>query len=280
MILFSSGKYQTEYTTSYYKKHIVSSVKDFQNIVCQEDYCFAEFKDGMTQGGQHVSNHRANIDWVRSDCLYADFDDGYKVKDFQIEFEKYEYYLATSKSHRILKDGKSCDRFHVVFPIHSVEDQDQHKGYLKVLHKYMFGMEKLDRACIDSSRFFYAFKESTCLYNKGKSIGTIIHRLWEKEPVKVPKPIPVISSSYNRNIISKLDIAFDHGWFDDYSSWIFLGMALKTSGFDLSVWQKYSYTTEDKKKAAYRWQGFSDDGKKGLQYLLDICKNVQKYYKA
>lgn len=277
MNLYSGGKS----IISFPELVMVKNISDFAAVVKTNHYVFAEFKDGLTTStGYPVTSLRSNENWIRSNCLYADFDDGYRIKDFQIEFEKYEYYLTTSVNHRkTKKDEKACDRFHVVFPIHEVTDINQHKGYLKILNKY-FLYGKLDKNCIDTARKFApSGEDSTILYNKGKSIGTIIHRLWENEPVQVPKPIPVISSSYNRNIISKLDIALDHGWFDDYMAWIQLGMALKSSGFDVSTWQRYSYTSEDKKKAVYRWQGFSDDGNITLQYLLDICKNVQKYYR-
>ena len=65
-----------------------------------------------------------------------------------------------------MKHGKILDRYHVIFPIHMVDNIDEHKGYLKMLHKYFFKMDKLDKSCIDSARFFYGNKSTKCFYNK------------------------------------------------------------------------------------------------------------------
>ena len=279
MNLYHSGKYQMAWTTSYPNKSVVKNRDDFVEVVREYDYCFAEFKDGKTQAGQFVKSHRSGKDWIESNCLYADVDDGYEISQFMVDFNKYEYYLTTSKSHQIFKNGKTVDRFHVVFPIHTVDNMNQHKEYLKILHKYFFNMDKLDKACIDSSRFFYANKNTKCFYNDGKSIGNIIHKIWESNPEPKPRPVPKIGSTYNKMIISKIKTAYEHGWFDEYSEWIQLGIAMKASGFELEHWMEFCHTEKDKTDANYKWQGFSEAGSININYLLDICKRVQKYYK-
>lgn len=273
MTLYTSGLYQNMYEPSYPNKHGISTLDDFKQVVCNTDYSFALYRDGYTQSGKFVKNHRCREDWIKSDALYADFDDGFTIKDFAALFSKYEYYLTTSKSHQILKEGAIRDRFHAVFPIKEIEDIERHKAYLKILHEKL--LNKLaDKACVDSARFFFANNKTEVFYNPGKSIDFIIEKIYDKMPKEVIKPEPVISSGYNRMIISRLDKAYKYGWFKDYSNWLNLGMALHKAGFDVTVWQKYCDTDKDVKIADYKWRGFKE-GTLGLNYLLDICKKIR-----
>lgn len=274
MTLYSSGLYQKEYTSSYPNKHDISSLKDFIQVVGTTDYTFALYKDGWTQKGVFVKNHRCQEDWIKSDVLYADFDDGFSIEDFKALFSKYEYYITTSKSHQVLKHGKICDRFHAIFPIEEVHDIKRHKAYLQILHTSFLKKQHLDRACVDSCRFFYANNKTEVFYNPGKGIDGIISKLYDKMPIPQPQPQPTISSAYNRIILSKIDKAYKYGWFKDYNSWVNLGMALHGAGFDLSVWQKYCDTEKDVKMAEYKWRGFGN-GSLGKNYLLDICKKIK-----
>lgn len=278
MILYTSGLYQTKYTTSYGRKRIINNVQDFKDVVSKEDYTFAKFADGRTQSGKWVKNHRSNTDWLESDILYCDFDDGYSIEEFKKDFNRYEWYITTSKSHQKLKHGKRCDRFHAVFPLHyMVQDRETHKQYLRILHKYFFKMDKMDKACIDTARFFYANKDTEVFYNEGKSIGHIIHQIYLKQPEekRVEQKEIKLDSRYNKQILKKVDKAHKYGWFDSYQTWIYLGMALKSSGFDLDVWERYCNTEKDIRMAQYKWKGFSEDGEIGKQYLLNICRKIK-----
>lgn len=273
MTLYSSNYYHNQYATSYSNKHVIYSLDDFKQAVLNKDYSFALYRDGYTQSGKFAKNHRCREDWLKSDCLYADFDDGFTIKDFAALFSKYEYYITTSKSHQILKDGAIRDRFHAVFPIKEIDDIVRHKAYLKILHEKMLN-KHADKACVDSARFFFANKNTEVFYNPGKGIDVIIEKIYDKMPKEVIKPEPIISSNYNRIILSKLDKAYKLGWFKDYSNWVNLGMALHKAGFDISVWHRYCDTKKDVEVAEYKWRGFRE-GVLGKNYLLDICRKIK-----
>jgi hypothetical protein len=274
LTLYTSGYYQTEFTTSYQNECLINTISDFYNIVTTSDYCFAKFKDGYTQSGVFVKNHRHSDDWISSDALYADFDDGFTIIQFQALFNKYEYYLTTSKSHQILKKDKVCDRFHAVFPISTITDIQKHKTYLKILHTSFLKSKHLDPSCIDSCRFFFANKNTQVFYNPGKHIDNIVSKLYEKIPQTIPQPEPIIPKSYHKLMILKLEKAYKLGWFESYNNWLNLGIALHKADFDLSVWQKFCNSTNDIKLAEYKWKGFRD-GKLGMNYLRDICKKIK-----
>lgn len=270
MKLYFNKAYQDNFNNSFVYYIDCNSIKDFDAVVKSSDYCFAAFKDGVTQSGVSVKSRRAKDCWLKSDALYLDIDDGLTIKDFYAKFKDFEFYLATSKSHQKLKHGLKVDRFHIIFPIQEISDINIHESYLKLLNN-MLG-KKADKNCLESSRKFTAYKDSLTWHNKGQDISKILKNM--SLPKIEPKPKLKIHSSYNKLILNKLKLAYNKGWFNEYGYWLKLGMAMKTHGFQLEDWHLFCDTDKDKQQADYKWLGFKDDGVLGTDYLLNICKHI------
>ena len=127
----------------------------------------------------HQAFSRRSTNFLGSDCLFADFDDGMSIEEFQNQYRDYSYYISTSKSHRKEKNGVACDRFHAFFPITHTTDQSQYLTYLKKLIQIMGS----DPACKDSSRFFFGNPNCEVFSNQGKSIIELLDSVELEKPV-------------------------------------------------------------------------------------------------
>lgn len=285
MMLYISGGMQDAKESSFPYACEILTAEDLRLIAAGSDYCMAEFADGYTDKGVFKTSHRAARDFIKSDVLYADIDNKgctannqYSIEKFKKQFEQFSYFITTSKSHQKGKDGDPpLDRFHVFFPLeHAIEDKNKMKGYLRALHKHAFKMETIDRACIDVARVFYGNPSNESWYHDGKSIHSVIDANWkadEKANIaeKNDGQVIVITDPMRNLIIGSLDKAYTLGWFDEYSHWINLGIALKQAGFNLRVWLRYCHTLKDVEMAERKWETFHPDGSlNGMQYLYQI----------
>lgn len=289
MKIYLSNKLLDQYETSFPFCHEIKSARELQEIAARSDYCMAEFMDGYTQNGCFKKNHRARIDFLKSDVLYGDIDnDGcsltnqFSIQDFENKFASYEYYITTSKSHHKQKGDKPpLDRYHVLFPLESeVANRELHKEYLRILHKKLFGLNTIDKNCIDVARMFYGNPNNETYYHFGKSIQSEIKRYYEienrdKPEEQVSEKCIKVSEPIKRIIIPSLDEAYRLGWFDDYGHWINLGIALKEADYDVSVWLRYCHTEEDVELAEKKWDTFHPDGSlNGMKYLYQIHQKL------
>lgn len=287
-MLYISGAMQIRGETGFYSACEILSADDLELIAAGSDYCMAKFKNGFTEKGAYKRGHCAAKEFIQSDVLYADIDNEgctmdtqFSLEDFKRRFSDYEYFISTSKSHmKPKKDDPPLDRYHVFFPLeYSVTDKIVMKGYLQVLHRHFFGMKTIDPSCIDVARKFFGNPNNKSYHNEGKRIHGIIDRLWndeknkeqEKEVEKNKQPFISITDPMRRLMIPSLDKAYKLGWFDEYKSWINLGMALKHAGYDVSVWLRYCHTDEDIDLAEKKWDTLNPDGSlNGMKYLYQI----------
>lgn len=140
------------------------------------------FSDHITEGFKTIKVDMDKIqDLVKSDYYYSatsfrngyrkkenaergqnliilDFDEGTKLEDAKEMFSVYDCIIATTKSHRIKKNGKINDRFRVILrtdkPIDLTPEQ-----YSKMMNEIIrtYGT---DEACKDVSRVWAPFKEA------------------------------------------------------------------------------------------------------------------------
>lgn len=165
MHLYYNNKKIQKFETVYPFEADILDKTELEQIV-KSDHVMCKFKD----------NKRGNDNFISSDCLYADIDnagsdnpnDWMTLSKFQMMFHKYEYYIATSKSHQIEKEGKtSRDKFHIYFPIKEITDPEKFKHWLVALtYKYKF----LDKQVKDLQRPFFASANPIIIYHKGVSI--------------------------------------------------------------------------------------------------------------
>jgi len=65
-----------------------------------------------------------NFQRDKQDCLIWDIDNGLTIPQFQKMFSKYQYILATTKSHMKEKKGTVCDRFRVLIKAINIPSDD------------------------------------------------------------------------------------------------------------------------------------------------------------
>ncbi len=184
MHLYYNNKKVQKFETFYpFEAEVLDKTELF--AIVKSDHVMCKFKD----------NKRANENFVSSDCLYADIDNSgsddpkewMTLAKFQMMFNKYEYYIATSKSHQIVKDGKAArDKFHIYFPIKEITDPEKFRHWLVALtYKYKF----FDKQVKDLQRPFFASEKAITYYHKGVSIINDLYdvKVEREEAVKVDR---------------------------------------------------------------------------------------------
>lgn len=113
------------------------------------------------------SNRKRNISSLsRIDLVVLDIDSGCSLDQAISLFQQYKHVIATSRNHRKEKNGKIEDRFRVILFLEEVitDDKDFKTTWETAYKLWPF----IDRACKDSSRFFYASPDVVSI-NKGGS---------------------------------------------------------------------------------------------------------------
>ena len=274
MILYLSGKYHQAGWPSWGIRVEVDSAEKLQKVAALSDYAFAKFKDGTTGKGVFAKSHRSKDDFLYSQCLYGDVDDGGTIAEFQKNFGRWEYFITTSKSH-LKVPGQ--ERFHFIFPVEEkISSASLMKDYLKILHQDLFKMQQMDPACIEPSRLFYGNKTNISYYNKGEDILPHIKSLW-KPPKPYVKKTFKVNNTMERWIANAIKRGHKKGWFDDYDDWLKLGIALKNSGLNMDLWLLIAKDEADVKLSIEKWSGFSGNGVLGKDYIMTKVVNRLKY---
>lgn len=109
---------------------------------------------------------------ARIELLVLDVDDGCTLVEALEHFKDFKHIIATSRSHQKEKNGVVCDRFRVVLFLDSQLDKDQDfKATWDTAHKrWPF----IDRACKDSSRFFYPSPEIISIHDNRQEYATSV----------------------------------------------------------------------------------------------------------
>jgi hypothetical protein len=139
----TSNNYRNKTETYYGLSLNIKSVDDFK-IVVSKDHTAALFKN----------NYRNSENFVKANCILLDFDNGaLPVKDFYHKYKEIEFYLATSKSHNIEKNGRIQPRYHIYLPIPIVADKQKYENMILSCMEYF---KTADAACKNVDRFFTA----------------------------------------------------------------------------------------------------------------------------
>ena len=104
-----------------------------------------------------------NFSHDKTDCIILDLDDGLPISSFQRMFSKYQYILATTKSHQQDKKGIRCDRYRVIIPalnIHS--NADIHFRALELIAPFS------DKQVITKTSSFLGTSDCIIIRNDGK----------------------------------------------------------------------------------------------------------------
>lgn len=146
------------------------SPSDDVNNLKKYDYMMALFRDAEGREGSRAVLHNTLPTFVRSDMLFIDIDDGMTVEQFIELYNTLAYTLITSRNHQKEKGGKTCDRFHVLFPIEKLTDVTRYDSMLQWAIGYFGG----DPACKNANRIFFGSPEDARIeVNEGVCVDTL-----------------------------------------------------------------------------------------------------------
>lgn len=79
------------------------------------------------------NNQKKSENWnnENQDLLIFDVDDGLSLLEAKTIFQKYKYFICTTKSHQQDKKGKVCDRFRIIFPSSNIPRGEEYFKFLK-----------------------------------------------------------------------------------------------------------------------------------------------------
>lgn len=113
---------------------------------------------------------RRKSNFLQTELMVLDVDSGPTIEEAKIKFQKYKYIIAPTRNHQKEKNGTICDRYRVILflqvPITNNNIYDA--TWRSIYKKFNF----IDKACKDSSRFFYP---STSVYavNLGDTVSIV-----------------------------------------------------------------------------------------------------------
>lgn len=119
-----------------------------------------EFKD-KTKKSENWQNDKQNL-------LILDVDDGLSIKEAESLFQRFNYLLATTKSHQKDKGGKICDRFRLILPSDDIPRGEKFFDFARILEKkYPF----IDKQVNTKAGAFLGFFECEFKYNNGENFN-------------------------------------------------------------------------------------------------------------
>ena len=180
---------------SYPVKAVVSSAEELQKAVRADHVC-ASYKN----------NYRGIDNFLSSDCLVMDIDNDHSEnpKDWITSeriaslFEDVDYALATSRSHKLSKDGKAArPKFHIYFPIETCTDAKYYTD-MKVAIQKKFSF--FDGNALDAARFLFGAESQKCVWHEG---WMLVSDLVEVEDSADEEPAsygPILEGSRNNTM--------------------------------------------------------------------------------
>ncbi len=159
------------------------------------NYSAGMFKDGHRKAENYLG---------RSNVVILDIDDGLSIKEARKRFEPITHIIATTKSHQKEKNGLVCDRFRVLLLCENeitLNSSDYH-DLMKEIHK---DFDFVDKACKDSSRFYYPSSDSIIQSYQG-FCGFYWEDYWER--VTNRKQAEAEAEAEKRRRKKKIDEAF------------------------------------------------------------------------
>lgn len=141
-----------------YKKESIEFSKLFRMF--QSDYRQISPFDFMnnTKLGENWDNSRQNI-------VIFDIDDGLSIEDAKKRFERYSYFIYTTKSHQKDKKGLTCDRYRIVIPAKNIPVGDDYFEYMRTIEViYPF----IDKQVNTKTGAFLGNADCEYWYNEGE----------------------------------------------------------------------------------------------------------------
>ena len=177
MTVFVSSYRGNERNAFFPHKRIIQSEQDLLEATKFDHVC-AEYRN----------NHRANNDFIRSDCLPLDLDNshtedpsGWKsLESIQEAFPGVAFYAVPSRNHMKPKDGKvPRPKYHLYFPITEMTDAGRYK---QLKHWIYSRFPYFDDKALDSARHIYGVEDPQ-VYRYPGSLTVDAFMPWSDTPI-------------------------------------------------------------------------------------------------
>jgi P4 family phage/plasmid primase-like protien len=174
----------------------------------EEFFDFLKNRDSIFSVFEHPEHGPNNISkgaiFKSSNCLFIDIDNGSTIADVRETLKDYKYIIYTSRNHKKEKNGITCERFHVIFPIDEMITDDKRYRHLIIrLIDYFKG----DPACKNINRKFYGPGDIPNYEYFSQSTGKDILVLLPKEEKKKTRNVEPGETEYTND---KQEIPIDY----------------------------------------------------------------------
>lgn len=166
----------------------INTLEDLSKVIEKNTYSLSRFNNG----------HRTNGNFIASDFIGLDFDDGLTLNDAVQLFKNYNCIIGTTRNHQKPKNGVTCDRFRVILKLErTITTADEYKSAVNdLLNKH----PQADKQCSDAARMFYPCSKIVFLNASGETIKPMT-----TPPSKTIKAVteqpPVVKGKLSRNTL-------------------------------------------------------------------------------
>lgn len=285
MKLFMNYKYQQGTNNKYPFPMDVASADQLKQVVMW-DHVAAEYQNG----------HRGTERFISADCIMMDVDNApgkgqpdlppdqwRDLQDIAADLPGVSFYAVTSRSHMKAKDGRPPrPKYHLYFEIPRTTSAEEYRQIkLDITERLPY----FDTNATDAARMFFGNQEAQVFFTPGERLITD----WIKttpvpdQPPQAPAPVDL-----NPQDTRPQRTGVDNGLYDmqevlnaipcsatTREEWIRCGMAIKSLGYDVSIWDAWSAQDSARYKpgeCARKWRGFKREGVGGT-YLINLAKS-------
>jgi hypothetical protein len=125
--------------------------------------------------------------FISADFLVLDFDDvgDQNMTELDHSLQDHKRIVATTKSHRLLKNDLICDRYRLLIPFTTkITDYRTYRyNYRQALEKYYWA----DKSCVDGARFFFPSKSIITYDRESEYTWDVLpappDKVYERRPV-------------------------------------------------------------------------------------------------
>jgi len=149
-----------------------NKAKNPSDFIHYKDLEFSDIPEMVMAGYAYsackfVDNYRLDDNYDgHEDVLILDIDDGATVQNAKDIFNKYEYFIITTKSHQKEKNGIVCDRYRIFLKLETtIHDANLREVFVNnIMSTYPF----VDTSCRNRSRFYFSSPDNAeVIYNNG-----------------------------------------------------------------------------------------------------------------
>lgn len=260
--MFHSGQAGQSFNTYYRNRVLIRSAEDLKEV-CRFDHVSVEF----------INNQRKNENYICCYAINADCDNsGITDPAVWLTPEKVAarlpgvcfYDCASRNNNKIKHPGKPGEesarpRYHYYFPLrNTIENIDQAR---KIMAKLLFMFPEFDKDGTKPAQFFFGHDEPVTTAHEG--FIDIVQFFEEHPEITIPdeeteqQPGTIATAFRNQDDFLSLNLSDMLASIpaDDYGDWIRVGMALKSAGQDVSIWDDWS-------KSSPKYPGFKAIQKK------------------